>query len=289
MARKMVITAIGEALLVQRPDRIEPGGLALSMAIQAARFGHVGLPISRIGQDDLAADLCRLMDEHGLDRSHLQSDPDLNTGRLIIRTIAGRTQHRLDPRAAFDNLQWDFDLEDAAQRTDVAVFGALSSRSGQTRTVLDRFMVLCDSALCVVDLTNRGEDQSLERAKLSALMVPADVAVVDAVALHSLVPSAPTEPQDSYREAVQALMRQAALSVVVTVAADEPLHVHTAEDVTSAAQPHQADRHDAVLMALLHGLAAGWTVPAALSLADRVSQLTGEHPADPVPAEWLDG
>ena len=125
MARQRVIIGIGEAVLCEYPDRVEPGGLAVLCAMHATRLGHRGVPISRIGQDKAADDLTRQLRERGLNVDHIQSDPDLATGRLIIRTMAGKPRRTLTPRAAFDNLQWDFDLVDVAQTADGVVFGTL--------------------------------------------------------------------------------------------------------------------------------------------------------------------
>ncbi|MHC4128850.1 MAG: hypothetical protein ACYSUA_11905, partial [Planctomycetota bacterium] len=141
MARKRVIVGIGEALLAEYPDREEPAGLAALVPIQAVLLGHEGIAISRLGQDRAADALLSGLRERGVDVSHLQSDPDLATGRLVIRALGGATL--LDAHAAYDQLQWDFDLADIAQGADAVVFGALIMRSGQARSAVDRFLDEC--------------------------------------------------------------------------------------------------------------------------------------------------
>ncbi len=191
MARRRVIVGIGEALLAEYPDREEPAGLAALVPILAALLGHEGIAISRLGQDRTADALVSGLRERGVDVSHLQSDPDLATGRLVIRASGEVTL--LDAHAAHDQLQWDFDLADVAQRADAVVFGALIRRSGQSRSAVDRFLDECKAALRVFDLTNRPEPEPNRGHTLSGLR-HAEVAVVDDRALRSLLPGTGAKP-----------------------------------------------------------------------------------------------
>src|SRR5258708_3575997 len=76
MSRPRTIVGIGEALLCEYPDRIEPGGLAIRTALAAIQRGDHGLAISRVGQDRAGDELLRRLAETGLSAAHLQSDPD---------------------------------------------------------------------------------------------------------------------------------------------------------------------------------------------------------------------
>ena len=105
MARKRTIVGLGEALLAEHPDREEPAGLALLVPRYAVLLGHEGIAISRLGQDPAAQELIAQLQVLGVDVTHLQSDPDLATGRWFVRSNGAETFHSLDSEAAFDNLQ----------------------------------------------------------------------------------------------------------------------------------------------------------------------------------------
>jgi fructokinase len=163
MARQRVIAGIGEVLLAEYPDREEPVGLAALVPIHAVLAGHEGIAISRLGQDRAGNCLVSELRERGVDVSHLQTDPDLATGRVLIRALGGTSV--VDAHAAYDQLQWDFDLADVAQGVDAVVYGALIRRSGQARSAIDRFLDECKTALRVFDITDRpGQDRNRNHA-----------------------------------------------------------------------------------------------------------------------------
>jgi sugar/nucleoside kinase (ribokinase family) len=281
MARRRVIVGIGEALLAEYPDREEPAGLAALVPILAALLGHEGIAISRLGQDRTADALVSGLRERGVDVSHLQSDPDLATGRLVIRALGGATL--LDAHAAHDQLQWDFDLADVAQGTDAVVFGALIRRNGQSRSAVDRFLDECKAAVRVFDLTNRPEPELNRGHTLSGLM-HAEVAVVDDRAISSLLPGAGATPPP---ETVRELLRLGGLKLVLVAQEGHPPAAYTAESSCTGTSPHRRDAHEASIVGFLHGMLAGWDLQASLDLAERLAGHVLEHPGQPAPAELL--
>lgn len=282
MARKRTIVGLGEALLAEYPDREEPAGLALLIPRYAVLLGHVGIAISRLGQDPAAQELIAQLRVLGVDVTHLQSDPDLATGRWLVRSTGAETFHSLDSEAAFDNLQWDFDLADVAQQTDAVVYGALARRTGQARSVSDRFLAECKFALRVFDLTNRPDDQ-LDRSRAMSGLKYANTLVVDDFARNVLLPGGVDQPQ---REAAVELLGLGNLTLVVIAQPGEPMVVHSAESSWSG-HAHRREAHEASIVALLHGVLAGWDVQAAVGLADRLAGHILKHPGEPPPQELL--
>jgi sugar/nucleoside kinase (ribokinase family) len=281
MARPRVIIGIGEAVLAEYPDREEPAGLAALVPIHAALLGHEGIAISRLGQDRTADALISALRERGVGVSHLQSDPDLATGRLVIRALGEPTL--VDAHAAYDQLQWDFDLADVAQGADAVVFGALIRRSGQSRSAVDRFLDECKAALRVFDLTNRSGPQLNRGQALSGLRY-AEAAVVDDFAINSLLPGgADRAPQDAARE----LLRLGDLKLLLVAQDGRPPAVHTVESSCTGTSPHRRDTHEALIVGFLHGVLSGWDIEASLDLAQRVAGHVQEHPGQPAPAELL--
>ena len=282
MARRRIIVGLGEALLAEFPDREEPGGLALLVAVHAVRLGHTGIAISRLSQDDTAAVLLARLREAGVDVSHLQSDPDLATGRLVVRTIGGVS--RLDAHAAWDNLQWDFDLTDVAQQADAVVFGAVIRRSGQSRSAADRFLAECKQALRVFDLTRRPES-GLSHDALTTGLKHAECAVIDDEALHLLLPGA---AGSSPRDMVVGLLRQWKVDAALVAQEGTPLIAHTIESSCAGAAAHRPETHEVGVVGFVHGLLSGRTLEESVSLAERLSRHALEHPGDPPPPELLE-
>jgi sugar/nucleoside kinase (ribokinase family) len=281
VARRRVIIGIGEALLAEYPDREEPAGLALLVPMHAVLLGDEGIAISRLGQDETAELLKKQLRERGVDVSHLQSDPDLATGRLVIKALGGKTL--VDAHAAYDQLQWDFDLADVAQRADAVVFGGLIRRTGQARSAVDRFLAECKAALRVFDLTNRGEDD-LGRSHALSGLTHAEVGVADGLAIKSLFPGVSERPP---REQALDLLRQGDLRLVLLAEEGCPLTAHTAESSCAGAVAHRREAHEAAIVGFLHAILAGRDLAASLKLAEEAGRHALEHPGQPPPPELL--
>ncbi len=285
MARKRIIVGIGEALLAEYPDREEPAGLAATVAVQTGLLGHQGVPISRLGQDDVAARLMEFLSKSEIDITHLQSDPDLQTGRLRVRSIVGVEQRHLDERAAFDNLQWDFDLSDVAQQADAVVFGVLARRTGQARSVIDRFLGECSSAYRVLDLMNRDNDEF--RSIAVTAMRYADMVIVDAIALRII---APTMEASSLEEALRHVVHHDNPGLVLFIDREASRVVLCSSDALLRAEHAVGDgAAHALTIALAIGLLRGLDLAAALQSATEVSSYCAQHPGQQVPQALVNG
>ncbi len=280
MARRRVIVGVGEALLRESGGREQPAGLGLLVPLHAVQLGHEGVAVSRVGQDATGDILLSKLRDLGVDVDHLQTDPDLPTGRLVVSALGTRG---LEGHAAFDNLQWDFDLEDVAQRADAVVFGGLIRRSGQARSAVDRFLAECRMALRVFDLAGRaGVD--LNRGHAMSGLRRAEALVIDDHALSQLLPGAGDTPPD---EVARELARQADLSLVLIAQEGRPVSARTADASCSGATVHRRETHEATVVALLHGVLAGWELAASVAFAERVAQHVAERPDQPLPPELL--
>jgi sugar/nucleoside kinase (ribokinase family) len=263
MARRRTIVGIGEALLAEYPDREEPSGLAPLIALHAALAGHEGIAISRLGQDGPGETLVAALRERGVDVSHLQSDPDLATGRLVIKALGGATL--VDAHAAY------------------VVYGAMIRRSGQARSAVDRFLDECRAAVRVFDLTNRSGDE-LDRGHVQTGLNYAQAAVVDEPAIHAILPGSRDKP---LVESAPDLLRSAKLQLVLVAQEGRPLAAHAAQGSAVAAADHARDAHEASLVGFLHGLLAGWNLEASLEVAQRLAAHAREHPGQPAPDALL--
>ena len=111
----------------------------------------------------------------------------------------------------------------------------------------------------------------------------ANALVVDDFARNVLVPGGVDKPQ---REAAIELLRLGNLTLVVIAQPGQPMVVHSAESSWSG-RAHRHEAHEASIVALLHGVLAGWDVQAAVSLADRLAGHILKHPGEPPPQELM--
>lgn len=282
MTVRGAIVGIGEALLVSAGDRVYAGGLASDVALHAVRLGRPGIVVSRVGQDSNGESVRGALTGFGVETAYLQSDPDLPTGRLTVRAIAGSTTRTVDSWAAFDNLQWDFDLADLAQQTDVVFFGELVRRGGQSRTTIDRFLAECRHALKIYDLTNRG-DKPLDRSLVTRTADECDGIVVDRDALGALAPGAGDQPVDTV---ASSLVKRYGLTFVVSIGTDEWRIV--SQDQVAGVKAIDPDFKYPALVALLHGALSGWDWSRSLIAARRYVEFVMKQPDQPPPDDFFE-
>ena len=279
MFRQRVIMAIGEAILRELPDRDTPVGLAVEIPQYAVAAGHKGVAITRLGQDPAGDRLVELLRESGVAVEHVQRDPDLATAREVSRRgelIRPRDSEIL----AFDNLQWDFDLVDAGQIADAVVFGAFAMRTGQARSTIDRFLSECTLAFRLANLAT-GNPEHVTRESVEACLRGADVVLADAVVLKLAQPS--IDPAD-WDDAAARLLKRYDLRAVVVRDAGLPWRAVTTAGVAEGPPASDADRPEAGVIGLLHGMLAGWSDADTLALAARLDAHAG---GDEIPPAWL--
>jgi sugar/nucleoside kinase (ribokinase family) len=281
MSSKRIIVGIGEALRVEQADRVSIGGLAANVAMAAHRLGHAGLTISRIGQDSAGDELLKRLRENHVNLDHLQTDPDLPTGRLVVRSLAGKMTHTLTPQAAFDNLQWDFDLVDVGHDADAVVFGELARRGGQTRSVIKQFLAGCGSAIRMYDATNRSDDSRLDRGLMRSALEFAEVVVADLAALQAMVP---VWKSGHVEDAARSLMDESRLAATMIVErhdGDELMTVCGRDGTVKAARAHPQVQHEVALVAMVLGLLEGLGTEACVNQAVQVATSDASNAATP--------
>jgi len=283
------IVGIGEALLAEHGADTMPSGLAVDVAIWATRCGHIGIPISRLGQDDRGRRIAEALRELEIDVTHLQSDPDLPTARRVVRMIGGRDDAgsaRLDERAAFDNLQWDFDLTDVAREADAVIFGMTAQRGGLSGSVIRRFLSEATGALRVFDLTNRAGDD-FDHSQAQRSMESADIVIVDRAAASMLLHR--SDPPDlSSRSVIKQLLGLGRAVMAVTVADGDPPVLHAGEASLSVQAAWHNSLHAAMRMALVHSQLRGDDFSATVAVIDRLMRHAHEQPDAPVSYSLLE-
>lgn len=207
------VVAAGSLFATESAGRILAGGGVAAVAVAATSVGARGIAASRVGMDRFGTEIVEQLRAAGVDVQAIQTDADLVTPRWIRR---GNTV-RLEPYAAFDNIQFDADLEALARSAEVIVTDACGRRHGQSRSSIDRMLIAAPTAARVIDLTRRPptEPQRLDREHVGQAMELCDCLVVDGIALRTLVPTA-NDPVDGARRLFDALRKGVVAFIATT-------------------------------------------------------------------------
>jgi fructokinase len=160
MLARFPVVGIGEALFDVLPDGEVLGGAPLNVAIHAhqllaAKRGQ-GIVVARIGQDTLGRDLLDQLRERGINISHIQSDPDRDTGRVFVDLDSdGSPTYDIVENVAWDWLYYEADLQDLATQAAAVAFGTLAQRNAETRNTIYRFLDDARAAIKLFDVNLR--------------------------------------------------------------------------------------------------------------------------------------
>ncbi len=132
---------LGEVLWDILPTGRVLGGAPANFAYMTNVLGDQGIVASRVGNDDLGREACRLMRELGLNTSHLQQDDRHETGTATV-TIdeSGQPNFTIKEPVSWDFLEWTKEWEELSARADVICFGSLAQRSSTSAETIDCFL-----------------------------------------------------------------------------------------------------------------------------------------------------
>ena len=141
MIRPALMIGLGEVLWDILPTGRVLGGAPANFAYMTNVLGDQGIVASRVGNDDLGREACRLMQDLGLNTSYLQRDDHRETGVATV-TIDGSGQPNfiIKEPVSWDFLEWTADWQELSARADVICFGSLAQRSLTSADTIDRFL-----------------------------------------------------------------------------------------------------------------------------------------------------
>jgi len=291
MATEKTIVGIGEALFDLFGTEARLGGAPLNVAVHAKQLGSRGIIVSRIGQDARGNDLLTELREREMDVSHIQSDPDLPTGIVVVRERSdGEPEYEIVEDVAWDVLQFDFDLEDLARTTDAVCFGSLAQRNGQSRNTIYRYLEFARYAIRLFDVNLRQD--FYDRRILTRSFELASAVKLNTAELRTLDEMFNLGAR--FDIAAKKLAEQFDLDFVAVTRGDQGTIVHT-PDATHEVDPvpvHDNDgtpvgAGDATSAAILHGLTHRWNWERTLTLANRIGAFVASQPGacPPLPDE----
>ena len=141
MTKPALTVGLGEVLWDLLPSGRVLGGAPANFAYMATVLGDQGIVASRVGNDDLGHEACRVMEELGLNTSYVQHDDRHETGTAKVSIdAAGQPNFTIKDSVSWDFLQWTAAWEELAARTDVVCFGSLGQRSSHSAVTIECFL-----------------------------------------------------------------------------------------------------------------------------------------------------
>jgi len=137
----------GEVLFDRFPDgRAVLGGAPFNVAWNLQALGLSPLFISRVGDDELGADIRNAMVAWGMDTSGLENDPAHPTGTVEVTFTEGEPSYDIAEGKAYDFIAGDAGLPPG----EVLLYhGTLAQRSDTSRRSLARLRASATAAVCV--------------------------------------------------------------------------------------------------------------------------------------------
>ena len=141
MTEPALMIGLGEVLWDLLPSGKVLGGAPANFAYMSSVLGDQGIVASRIGNDDLGRDACRVMQELGLSTAYVQHDERHETGTATVSIdTAGQPNFTIQNSVAWDFLDWSPQWEELSSRADVVCFGSLAQRSEKSAATIERFL-----------------------------------------------------------------------------------------------------------------------------------------------------
>ena len=168
----MPVVCFGEMLWDVLPTGKQPGGAPLNVAVHLRNFGLEAQLISRVGHDDLGAELLAFAEGKGLAMSYVQRSETHLTG-VVKANVDDRQEvtYEIVQPVAWDYIRYHDDLRALVEAADAFVFGSLAARRPMTRETLYR--LLQHAPLKVFDVNLRAPHYS--RDVVTYLLRQADV------------------------------------------------------------------------------------------------------------------
>jgi fructokinase len=137
----MPITCFGEMLWDVLPTGKQPGGAPLNVAVHLHNLGLKAQLVSRVGHDDLGAELLDFVQAKGLITCYIQHGETHLTG-VVKANVSNSHEvtYKIVQPVAWDYIQYEEPLGPLAEHAEAFVFGSLAARSPATRETLYRLL-----------------------------------------------------------------------------------------------------------------------------------------------------
>lgn len=147
------VVCFGEILWDILPDKAVPGGAPMNVAYHLHRLGERPALLTRTGIDERGKELLTIMESMNIDTRFIQLDYDLPTG--IVHATPnehGEMSYEIVAPAAWDNIQYDHDVEAVVKDAEYFVFGSLVTRNKQSKETLYKLLEIARSKVLDINL-----------------------------------------------------------------------------------------------------------------------------------------
>lgn len=135
------LTVFGEVLWDVLPDARLAGGATMNVAAHLQRYGMDVSFISRVGHDELGAELLVFMAQQGLDTQWVQTGETHLTGIAKANVSdSNEVTYKILHPVAWDYIQFDAAAAQQVANSDFFVYGTLAARDHTTRDTLLRYL-----------------------------------------------------------------------------------------------------------------------------------------------------
>ncbi|WP_319583022.1 carbohydrate kinase [uncultured Pseudodesulfovibrio sp.] len=225
----ILAVGLGEILWDVLPQTRLLGGAPANFAYHVNALGGAGLPVSRVGDDDLGREALSLLVCRGLNIDAVSLDPDHPTGTVDARVDADGVATYVFP----DDVAWDFlSLDQSAlilaSNADAVCFGSLAQRSEISRRSIQRFLGEAKKALKVFDINLRQDFYTPEI--LATSLDAADVLKINDAELDIVTSLFDLPPGE--QPALRALMERHGLELAVLTRGDKGSLILSPETVS---------------------------------------------------------
>ena len=123
------------------PTGRQPGGAPLNVAVHLHNFGLEAQVISRVGHDDLGAELRAFVESKGLSTRYVQRGETHLTG-VVKANVSDSLEvtYQIVKPVAWDYIQYEAELGQLAETAEAFVFGSLAARHAPSRETLYRLL-----------------------------------------------------------------------------------------------------------------------------------------------------
>jgi fructokinase len=263
--RPFKIVGLGEVLWDLLPGQKQAGGAPANFAYISTVLGDTGIVASRIGADDLGAEMLSHLQSRGLITEHIQTDPKHLTGTVNVQVHSdGQPLFAIAEPSAWDFLELTSAWKQLARSADAICFGTLAQRNPQSRATIQRFLASARTdSIRVFDINLRQHFYSAEILKQSLEIAQIVKLNQEEVAIACDLFNAPTTESVQFAEWLQ--KRFHLKLVCITFGAEGSLlvagsshHRHSGYRVKVA---DTVGSGDAFTAAMLHHYLRGLTLP----------------------------
>jgi fructokinase len=135
------VVGVGEILWDILPSGKQMGGAPANFAYHARGLGARSRVISRVGKDDLGAELLQRLQALGLPTADIQIDPSAPTGTVSVELSAdGQPRFTIHEDVAWDRLALEKAALVAVAEADAVAFGTLGQRREPARSTIQALL-----------------------------------------------------------------------------------------------------------------------------------------------------